>query len=84
MKILWRLVALAVGVAMEGDNVGEVVGLIRAASDAARGRAALRERAWPAGAVAALIELGAIGVIPKPFDPIALADQINALWETNH
>lgn len=34
--------------------------------------------------VAALIELGAIGVIPKPFDPIALADQINALWETNH
>ena len=34
--------------------------------------------------VAALIELGAIGVIPKPFDPIALADQINALWETTH
>ena len=34
--------------------------------------------------IAALIELGAIGVIPKPFDPIALADQINALWETNH
>lgn len=25
-------------------------------------------------------ELGAIGVIPKPFDPMSLADQVKALW----
>ena len=34
--------------------------------------------------VAALIELGALGVIPKPFDPVTLSEQINALWETSH
>jgi two-component system OmpR family response regulator len=25
--------------------------------------------------------LGAIGVIPKPFDPMQLAQQVQALWE---
>lgn len=33
--------------------------------------------------VAALIEMGALGVIPKPFDPVTLSDQITALWEAN-
>jgi len=28
------------------------------------------------------ISLGALGVIPKPFDPMTLADQIRAIWQT--
>ncbi len=28
--------------------------------------------------------LGAIEVIPKPFDPMTLADQVRAVWEENH
>ncbi|ADU67200.1 response regulator [Desulfurispirillum indicum] len=31
--------------------------------------------------VAHYTSLGAIGVIPKPFDPMALAGQIRALWQ---
>ncbi len=34
--------------------------------------------------VAALIELRALGVIPKPFNPVALPEQFKALWETNN
>lgn len=28
--------------------------------------------------------LGAVDVIPKPFDPMTLASQINAIWESCH
>lgn len=31
--------------------------------------------------VARFHELGAIGVIPKPFDPMKLADQVFAIWD---
>jgi CheY-like chemotaxis protein len=27
-------------------------------------------------------QLGAIGVIPKPFDPMRLSEQVFALWES--
>lgn len=27
------------------------------------------------------IKLGAIGVIPKPFDPMLLSDEVNKLWD---
>ncbi len=27
--------------------------------------------------------LGALGIIPKPFDPMALADKVREIWETN-
>ena len=30
--------------------------------------------------IAQLLELGALDVIPKPFDPMVLADQIKQLW----
>jgi CheY-like chemotaxis protein len=30
--------------------------------------------------IAALLALGALDVIPKPFDPMTLADQIKQLW----
>ena len=33
--------------------------------------------------VARYLELGALGVIPKPFDPMTLAAQVRALWEAN-
>ena len=29
-------------------------------------------------------ELGAIEVIPKPFDPMTLADQVRRIWEKSH
>jgi len=29
-------------------------------------------------------ELGALGVIPKPFDPMTLTDQIMALWDARN
>jgi len=28
-------------------------------------------------------EIGAIGVIPKPFDPMTLSDQVRTLWKEN-
>ncbi len=31
-----------------------------------------------------LLDLGAIGVIPKPFDPMILADQVRELWKKHH
>lgn len=34
--------------------------------------------------VARLMELGAIGVIAKPFDPMGLADEISSLWKQHH
>lgn len=33
------------------------------------------------GEVDQIKSLGAAGVIPKPFDPMTLADQVKALWE---
>lgn len=38
-------------------------------------------RALP-GEILALKAEGAVGVITKPFDPMTLADQLRALWET--
>jgi two-component system OmpR family response regulator len=32
----------------------------------------------------ALLELGAIGVISKPFDPMTLSVEIRSLWDTYH
>lgn len=37
-----------------------------------------------AGEVAALLALGALAVIAKPFDPMTLADQVRAIWEKRH
>ncbi|WP_341706712.1 response regulator [Halopseudomonas sp.] len=34
--------------------------------------------------VAAYRDLGAAGVIIKPFDPMTLSDQIRAIWEQKH
>jgi two-component system OmpR family response regulator len=32
----------------------------------------------------ALLELGAIGVISKPFDPMTLSGEVRSLWNTHH
>jgi CheY-like chemotaxis protein len=37
-----------------------------------------------ASEVARFRELSAIGVIAKPFDPMALGGQVRALWESHH
>jgi CheY-like chemotaxis protein len=34
--------------------------------------------------IARYLELGAIGVISKPFDPMALADEIRNMWNNHH
>lgn len=34
--------------------------------------------------IARLLELGAIGVIGKPFDPLGLADEIGSKWARHH
>lgn len=34
--------------------------------------------------VAQLLEMGALGVISKPFDPIELSNQVTSLWEKSH
>lgn len=36
------------------------------------------------GEVAAYKEIGAVDVIPKPFDPMTLASQVQAIWERCH
>lgn len=36
------------------------------------------------GEVASYKALGAVDVIPKPFDPMTLAAQVNAIWERCH
>lgn len=28
------------------------------------------------------LQMGAVGVVPKPFDPMTISDQINTIWET--
>ena len=30
------------------------------------------------------LDLGAIGVIPKPFDPMGLAGQVKSIWQDSH
>jgi len=34
--------------------------------------------------IASYLELGALAVIPKPFDPTTLSDELKALWEKHH
>ena len=34
--------------------------------------------------VRSYLRLGAVAVIPKPFDPMALAGQVREIWETMH
>ena len=36
------------------------------------------------GEVAGYMELGAVDVIPKPFDPMKLSSQVQAIWERCH
>lgn len=36
------------------------------------------------GEVAGYKKLGAVDVIPKPFDPMTLASQVQAIWERSH
>ncbi len=36
------------------------------------------------GEIAGYKEMGAIDVIPKPFDPMALPSQVKAIWERCH
>ena len=36
------------------------------------------------GEVAGYKALGAVDVIPKPFDPMTLAEQVNAIWAGRH
>lgn len=36
------------------------------------------------GEVAGYKEIGAVDVIPKPFDPMALSGQVQAIWERCH
>ncbi len=36
------------------------------------------------GEVAHYLELGAVDVIPKPFDPMMLSSQVQAIWERCH
>lgn len=36
------------------------------------------------GEVAGYREIGAVDVIPKPFDPMTLSDQVQAIWERCH
>ncbi|WP_188965487.1 DNA gyrase subunit A [Neoroseomonas lacus] len=48
---------LLIGLAIAVANIDEVIRVIRASSDAATARAALMERAWPAGDVGVLLEL---------------------------
>lgn len=31
----------------------------------------------------AYCDMGAVGVIPKPFDPVTLSDEVTAFWEQN-
>ncbi len=48
---------LLIGLAIAVANIDEVIRVIRASADAATARAALMERAWPAGDVGALLAL---------------------------
>jgi CheY-like chemotaxis protein len=36
------------------------------------------------GEIQRLIDLGAVGVVGKPFDPGTLADEIRRIWEARH
>lgn len=34
--------------------------------------------------IQALLDLGAIAVLPKPFDPMTLADDLKTIWDQHH
>ena len=36
------------------------------------------------GEIAGYKEIGAVDVIPKPFDPMTLSSQVQAIWERRH
>ncbi len=37
-----------------------------------------------ANEVGEYLDLGAIGVIPKPFDPMTLSSQLQEIWDARH
>jgi CheY-like chemotaxis protein len=69
---------------MPGMDGGETLAALRARPDTATIPAVFMTAKVRPEEVARMRAMGAADVIPKPFDPIVLADQVNAIWVRIH
>ena len=71
---------LLLDVMMPGMDGPSTLAALRALESTARTPVVFMTAKVQAAEVAHYRSLGALGVIPKPFDPMTLADQLRALW----
>jgi two-component system, OmpR family, response regulator len=69
---------------MPGMDGGETLAALRAQPDIATIPAIFMTAKVRPEEVGRMRAMGAADVIPKPFDPIALPDQVNAIWTRIH
>jgi CheY-like chemotaxis protein len=69
---------------MPGMDGGETLAALRAQPDIATIPAIFMTAKVRPEEVGRMRAMGAVDVIPKPFDPIALPDQVNAIWTRIH
>jgi two-component system, OmpR family, response regulator len=69
---------------MPGMDGGETLAALRAQPDIAAIPAIFMTAKVRPEEVGRMRAMGAADVIPKPFDPIALPDQVNAIWTRIH
>lgn len=68
-------------VMMPGMSGPEVLGALRARADTASVPVIFLTAKAQESEIQALRDLGALDVIPKPFDPMTLTDAVRALWD---
>ena len=69
---------------MPGMDGGETLAALRAQPDIAAIPAIFMTAKVRPEEVGRMRAMGVVDVIPKPFDPIALPDQVNAIWTRIH
>lgn len=68
---------------MPGMNGGDVLRVLRERADTRDIPIIFMTASLMPGHVSRLRELGALAVLPKPFDPLTIGDEIVAIWEKN-
>ena len=77
----WAPQLVLLDVMMPGMNGPEVLGALRARADTSAIPVIFLTAKAQESEIQALRDLGALDVIPKPFDPMTLTDAVRALWD---
>jgi two-component system OmpR family response regulator len=77
----WAPQLVLLDVMMPGMNGPEVLAALRARADTASIPVIFLTAKAQESEIQALRDLGALDVIPKPFDPMTLTDAVRALWD---